>query len=66
MLIVDLVMSKLVLLLMQGRVRECLVNLLNTCGQKVGLPKSPSVSSDSGGVKLPAWGLYLVIYRFTV
>jgi len=27
----------------QGRVRECLVNLLNTCGQKVGLPKSPSV-----------------------
>ena len=29
---------------MQSRVRECLVNLLNTCGQKVGLPKSPSVS----------------------
>jgi len=27
----------------QSRVRECLVNLLNTCGQKVGLPKSPSV-----------------------
>lgn len=28
----------------QGRVRECLVNLLSTCGQRVGLPKSPSVS----------------------
>lgn len=28
----------------QGRVRECLVNLLTTCGQRVGLPKSPSVS----------------------
>lgn len=27
----------------QGRVRECLVNLLSTCGQRVGLPKSPSV-----------------------
>ncbi|KAJ0183584.1 hypothetical protein K1T71_000007 [Dendrolimus kikuchii] len=25
------------------RVRECLVNLLTTCGQRVGLPKSPSV-----------------------
>ena len=23
--------------------RECLVNLLTTCGQRVGLPKSPSV-----------------------
>merc|ERR1719348_1020915 len=30
----------------QSRVRECLVNLLNTTGQKVGLPKSPS-GSDS-------------------
>ena len=29
---------------LQSRVRECLVNLLNTTGQKVGLPKSPSVS----------------------
>ncbi|KAF4525506.1 hypothetical protein B566_EDAN014930, partial [Ephemera danica] len=29
--------------LSQGRVRECLVNLLTTCGQRVGLPKSPSV-----------------------
>ena len=28
----------------QARVRERLVNLLNTCGQRVGLPKSPSVS----------------------
>uniref|UniRef100_A0A1S4MZI1 Uncharacterized protein n=1 Tax=Pediculus humanus subsp. corporis TaxID=121224 RepID=A0A1S4MZI1_PEDHC len=27
----------------QGRVRECLVNVLTTCGQRVGLPKSPSV-----------------------
>ncbi|CAO1322409.1 unnamed protein product [Diamesa hyperborea] len=27
----------------QGRVREGLVNLLTTCGQRVGLPKSPSV-----------------------
>lgn len=31
--------------LSQGRVRECLVNLLTTCGQRVGLPKSPSVST---------------------
>lgn len=31
----------------QGRVRECLVNLLTTCGQRVGLPKSPSVSGKS-------------------
>lgn len=30
--------------LSQSRVRECLVNLLATCGQRVGLPKSPSVS----------------------
>lgn len=30
--------------LSQSRVRECLVNLLTTCGQRVGLPKSPSVS----------------------
>lgn len=29
----------------QCRVRECLVNLLTTCGQRVGLPKSPSVSA---------------------
>ncbi|XP_028161467.1 protein furry-like [Ostrinia furnacalis] len=28
---------------LQSRVRECLVNLLTTCGQRVGLPKSPSV-----------------------
>lgn len=28
----------------QGRVREGLVNLLTTCGQRVGLPKSPSVN----------------------
>lgn len=28
----------------QVRVRECLVNLLTTCGQRVGLPKSPSVN----------------------
>ncbi|VVC93782.1 unnamed protein product [Leptidea sinapis] len=27
----------------KSRVRECLVNLLTTCGQRVGLPKSPSV-----------------------
>ncbi|KAI5735873.1 hypothetical protein M8J77_023758 [Diaphorina citri] len=27
----------------QSRVRECLVNVLTTCGQRVGLPKSPSV-----------------------
>ncbi|XP_026682942.1 protein furry [Diaphorina citri] len=26
----------------QSRVRECLVNVLTTCGQRVGLPKSPS------------------------
>lgn len=29
--------------LFQSRVRELLVNLLMTCGQRVGLPKSPSV-----------------------
>ena len=29
----------------QSKVRERLVNLLNTCGQRVGLPKSPSVSN---------------------
>ncbi|CAB3359556.1 Hypothetical predicted protein [Cloeon dipterum] len=29
--------------LCQSRVRECLVNLLTTCGQRVGLPKSPSL-----------------------
>lgn len=33
----------------QARVREGLVNLLNTCGQRVGLPKSPSVSTVKGG-----------------
>lgn len=33
--------------LSQSRVRECLVNLLTTCGQRaVGLPKSPSVCHD--------------------
>ncbi|XP_055383655.1 protein furry isoform X2 [Condylostylus longicornis] len=31
----------------QSRVRECLVNLLTTCGQRVGLPKSPSTFSTS-------------------
>lgn len=28
----------------QSRVRECFLNLLTACGQRVGLPKSPSVS----------------------
>jgi len=28
---------------LQSRVRELLVNLLMSCGQRVGLPKSPSV-----------------------
>lgn len=33
--------------LSQSRTRECLVNLLTTCGQRaVGLPKSPSVCSS--------------------
>lgn len=27
----------------QGRVRDCLISLLTSCGQRVGLPKSPSV-----------------------
>ncbi|XP_059216177.1 protein furry isoform X3 [Stomoxys calcitrans] len=31
----------------QSRVRECLVNLLTTCGQRVGLPKSPSSLSPT-------------------
>lgn len=36
----------------QSRVRECLVNLLTACGQRVGLPKSPSVSSPHGQINL--------------
>lgn len=36
----------------QCRVRECLVNLLTTCGQRVGLPKSPSVSATPGYTRL--------------
>ena len=38
----------------QGRVRECLVNLLTTCGQRVGLPKSPSVSNQLKSIFLNA------------
>merc|ERR1719447_1883432 len=34
----------------QSRVRECLVNLLSVCGQKVGLPKSPSGEALNGKV----------------
>lgn len=37
-------LKSLLLIWFQSRVRECLVNLLTTCGQRVGLPKSPSVS----------------------
>ena len=37
----------------QARVREALVNLLNTCGQRVGLPKSPSVSPMENGTSPP-------------
>lgn len=36
----------------QSRVRECLVNLLTTCGQRVGLPKSPSVSFHISGLTI--------------
>ena len=39
----------------QSRVRECLVNLLTACGQRVGLPKSPSVSNSSRYEKLTFW-----------
>lgn len=38
----------------QSRVRECLVNLLTTCGQRVGLPKSPSVCLNC---------MFLIIYE---
>lgn len=31
----------------QSRVREALVSVLNACGQRVGLPKSPSVSKKA-------------------
>ncbi|CAG0907346.1 unnamed protein product, partial [Cyprideis torosa] len=34
--------------LSQSRTRGCLVNLLNACGQRVGLPKSPSDGSEAG------------------
>lgn len=37
----------------QCRVRECLVNLLTTCGQRVGLPKSPSVSDSQEKEEAP-------------
>lgn len=41
--------------LSQSRVRECLVNLLTTCGQRaVGLPKSPSVC-DKNIILLDFW-----------
>ncbi|XP_042223634.1 protein furry-like [Homarus americanus] len=36
--------------LSQARARECLVNLLNTCGQRVGLPKSPSQEGNMSKV----------------
>ena len=45
----------------QSKVRERLVNLLNTCGQRVGLPKSPSVSYlDTSYCFIPS---FLQIYR---
>jgi hypothetical protein len=37
----------------QSRVRECLVNLLTACGQRVGLPKSPSVSNENKCIICP-------------
>lgn len=43
----------------QCRVRECLVNLLTTCGQRVGLPKSPSVSFWPHGVRKGVSSLYI-------
>lgn len=45
----------------QSRVRECLVNLLTTCGQRVGLPKSPSVSFLFVFKKL-----YIILYSIEV
>lgn len=45
--------------LSQSRVRECLVNLLTTCGQRVGLPKSPSVSMLPKGV-----AVHLATFRY--
>lgn len=38
-----MVFNGILLYIFQARVRECLVNLLTACGQRVGLPKSPSV-----------------------
>lgn len=61
----------------QSRVRECLVNLLTTCGQRVGLPKSPSVSNSIsanssqliqfcfGSTACCAAGRSLVVFSFT-
>lgn len=49
--------------LSQGRVRECLVNLLTTCGQRVGLPKSPSVRIALIVIFLVQ--LYLIWFDFT-
>lgn len=36
----------------QSKVRECLVSVLNACGQRVGLPKSPSVRTFFNSVLL--------------
>lgn len=48
--------------LSQSRVRECLVNLLTTCGQRaVGLPKSPSVCSSINSVFV----LYDILFEKT-
>lgn len=51
--------------LSQSRVRECLVNLLTTCGQRaVGLPKSPSVCSPiySIHILLPFFARFCIAF----
>lgn len=51
--------------LSQSRVRECLVNLLTTCGQRVGLPKSPSVSTDFIFISA-TYQAYIFFYKHSV
>lgn len=52
----------------QSRVRECLVSVLNACGQRVGLPKSPSVcifTAENFSRKTPCeFILILIIQNF--
>lgn len=46
----------------QSRVRECLVSVLNTCGQRVGLPKSPSVRYDKYYISFFVYFIIQTVY----